>query len=152
MTALGRIRLSRQYAVADEGGGFPADGVLGVEGYVTKAAQRMAVLAGVRDSFARAEVMLRELVGWELDDEVIRQLTHAAASRVSAARVNRTDDERFAQAKGFVEAQIDAGKVNTTTGWRDIKLCVICKREPGEPATRNRPIALSNEGAGKYSP
>ena len=132
---MGRIRLSRQYAVTDGDGGFPADAVLGVDGYVTVAATRMAVLAGARDSFARAEVMLRELAGWELDDEMIRQLTHAAAAQVRAARANRGDTKRFAKARGAVEAQIDAGKVNTTTGWRDIKLCVICKRKPGKSAT-----------------
>jgi hypothetical protein len=92
----------------------------------------MAVLAGARDSFARAEVMLRELAGWELDDEVIRRLTHAAARHLSASRGGRTDGERFTRAEGFVEVQIDAGKVNTTAGWRDIKLCAVCKREPGE--------------------
>ena len=99
---------------------------------MTTAAQRMAVLAGTRDSFARAEVLLRELAGWELDDEVIRQLTHATAARLSAARADRTDDERFAKAEGVVEVQIDAGKVNTTTGWRDIKLGVVCKRKRGK--------------------
>ena len=135
MTALGRIRLTRQYAMLAEGGAFPADSVLGVDGYVTTAAQRMAVLAGARDSFARAEVMLRELAGWELDDEVIRQLTHATATRLNATREDRTDDQRFAAATGVAEVQIDAGKVNTTTGWRDIKLCVIGKREPGKAAT-----------------
>lgn len=135
MTALGRIRLRRQYAVTADDQRFPADAVLGVEGYVTTAAQRMAVLAGTRDSFARAEVMLRELAGWELDDEVIRQLTHTAAKRLSASREHRTDGDRFAQAKGAVEVQIDAGKVNTTTGWRDIKLCVVCKRKRGKSAT-----------------
>jgi hypothetical protein len=134
LTALGRIRLTRQYAVAGGGGEFPADAVLGVEGYVTTAAQRMAVLAGARDSFARAEVMLRELAGWELDDEVIRQLTHAAAKGLAAVRENRADAQRFAKAKGGVEVQIDAGKVNTTTGWRDIKLCVVCKRKRGKSA------------------
>lgn len=135
MTALGRIRLKRQYATLADGGEFPADSVLGVEGYVTAGAQRMAVLAGARDSFARAEVMLRELAGWELDDEVIRQLTHATATRLNAARVDRADDKRFAKAEGVVEVQIDAGKVNTTTGWRDIKLCVVCKRKSGKAAT-----------------
>lgn len=135
MTALGRIRLRRQYAVTEDDERFPADAVLGVEGYVTVAAQRMAVLAGSRDSFARAEVMLRELAGWELDDELIRQLTHAAAKSLNASREHRTDDERFAKAKGVVEVQIDAGKVNTTTGWRDIKLCVVCKRKRGKSAT-----------------
>jgi hypothetical protein len=134
LTALGRIRLKRQYVIRADDGAFPADTVLGVDGYVTTAAQRMAVLAGARDSFARAEVLLRELAGWELDDEVIRQLTHAAATRLSASRADRTDDKRFAQAKGVVEVQIDAGKVNTTTGWRDIKLCVIGKRKPGKAA------------------
>lgn len=134
MTALGRIRLKRQYVIRAGGGEFPADTVLGVEGYVTRAAQRMAVLAGTRDSFARAEVTLRELAGWELDDEVIRQLTHATAARLNASRAGRTDGQRFAKAKGAVEVQIDAGKVNTTTGWRDIKLCAVCKRKPGKAA------------------
>lgn len=135
MTAVGRIRLRRQYAVTADEGRFPADAILGIEGYVTAAAQRMAVLAGTRDSFARAEVMLRELAGWELDDEGIRQLTHAAAKRLRASRPQRTDSERFAKAAGVVEVQIDAGKVNTTTGWRDIKLGVIGKRPAGESAT-----------------
>jgi len=98
----------------------------------------MAVLAGARDSFARAEALLLELAGWELDDEVIRQLTHAAARRLSASRGDRTGDERFSAAEGFVEVQIDAGKVNTTTGWRDIKLCAICKRKPGKSAAPQR--------------
>lgn len=138
MTALGRVRLNRQYAIDAGGGQFPADTVLGVQGYVTTAAQRMAVLAGARDSFARAEVMLRELAGWELDDEVIRQLTHATATRLNASREERADGKRFAEAKGVVEVQVDAGKVNTTTGWRDIKLCVACKREPGKAATPSK--------------
>lgn len=135
MTALGRVRLTRRYVTTDSGGFFPADAVLGTDGYVTAAAQRMAVRAGARDSFARAEVLLRELAGWELDDEVIRRLTHAAAARLSASRTDRTDDRRFAEARGAIEVRIDAGKVNTTTGWRDVKLCVVGKRKPGDSAT-----------------
>ena len=110
MTASGRIRLTRQYAVTAGEGQFPADTVLGVEGYVTTAAQRMAVLAGARDSFSRAEVMLRELAGWELDDEVIRQLTHAAATRLTESRGERTDGERFAKAKGASRCRSTPGR------------------------------------------
>jgi hypothetical protein len=135
LTAVGRVRLTRQYVTSPDAGRFPADAILGVDGYVTVAAQRMAVLAGTRDSFARAEVMLRELSGWDLDDEVIRQLTHATARRIGTTRSERTDDERFATAEGAIEAQIDAGKVNTTTGWRDVKLAVFCKRTLGASAT-----------------
>jgi hypothetical protein len=135
MTAVGRVRLTRRYVTTDRGGRFPADAVLGVEGYVTAGARRMAVLAGARDSFARAEGLLRELAGWELDDEVIRQLTHAAAARLTACRADLPSGERFVKAEGVVEVQIDAGKVNTTTGWRDVKVCATCKREPGEPTS-----------------
>lgn len=30
---------------------------------------------------------------------------------------------------------IDAGKVNTRDGWRDVKMAVISRREPGDAAT-----------------
>lgn len=135
MTAVGRVRLERQYVSCTVGGCFPADAIVGVNGYVTRAAERMAVLAGARDSFARAQTTLRELAGWELDDEVIRQLTHAASRRLSARRPERADAERFAVAEGVVETQIDAGKVNTLTGWRDVKMALFCRRALGEPAT-----------------
>jgi hypothetical protein len=95
----------------------------------------MAVFAGTRDSFARAQQTLKELCGWNLDDEVIRRLTHAAARRAANSRDRRADDERFAEAPGEVEVAIDAGKVNTDTGWRDVKVAVFCKREAGKPAT-----------------
>ena len=132
LTALGTIRLKRQYFTTPDGGLFPADTALGIDGYVSTAAERMAVFAGTRDSFAHAQQTLRELCGWNLDDEVIRQLTHATARRATNSRDTRTDDERFAQAPGVVEVAIDAGKVNTDTGWRDVKLAVFCKRELGE--------------------
>src|SRR5207248_4339422 len=95
---------------------------------------RMAVLAGARDAFARAAVALRELAGWELDDEAIRRLTHAAAARAAATRSDRPDAGRFAAAAGVTEVQIDAGKVNTDTGWRDVKVAVFARRAAGEPA------------------
>jgi hypothetical protein len=135
LTAVGRVRLSRQYVSSAEGGDFPADAEIGVNGYLTRGAERMAVLAGARDSFARAQTTLKELAGLELDDDVIRQLTHAAGKRLSETRAERADAERFAAAEGVLEAQIDAGKVNTLGGWRDIKLAVFCRRTLGESAT-----------------
>lgn len=134
MTAVGRIRLGRQYVTGPDEGCYPADAVLGVDGYLTVAATRMAVLAGTRQSFAKAQQLLTELSGWELDDEVIRQVTHAAAARATAARDERSAAERFAAAAGVIEVPIDAGKVNTTGGWRDVKVAVLARRELGEPA------------------
>lgn len=108
---------------------------LGIDGPLTIAAQRMAAFAGTRDSFARAEVALRELCGWNLDDDTIRKLTHATARRATVTRDQREDDKRFETAAGAVEVAIDAGKVNTDTGWRDVKMAVICKRRAGEAAS-----------------
>ena len=140
LTAVGPVALTRGYVTCRRcrDGRFGADRVLGVEGYLSAAAERMAVLAGVRDSFARAEQLLAELAGWALDDETIRRATHAAAARATATRDRRGTAARFAAAGGAIELQIDAGKVNTTGGWRDAKVAVAAKRRPGEPATPDR--------------
>ena len=94
----------------------------------------MATPAGLQRSFTHAEALLRELSGWELDDNTIRKITHTSAREAAATRPERGDAERFAAAKGAPEVAIDAGKVNTLTGWRDVKMAVIPRREPGEPA------------------
>lgn len=95
----------------------------------------MACLAGVQQSFGRAEQLLDELAGWQLDDETIRRVCHATAQQAHAGRQERATAELFAQAKGDCEAHIDAGKVNTLEGWRDVKAAIFAKRERGEPAT-----------------
>jgi hypothetical protein len=115
-------------------GGFGSDRLLGIEGYLTRSASRMACLAGVRQSFAQAEQLLAELAGWELDDETIRRLCHATAARATATRDQRVTPDRFAAAPGDREVQIDAGKVNTQEGWRDVKVAVFACRQRGEPA------------------
>jgi len=115
-------------------GDFGADRVLGLEGYLTAAARRMACLAGVQQSFARAQMLLTELARWDLDDETIRRLCHAEAARATATREERATAEAFAAAPGDRELHIDAGKVNTLDGWRDVKVAVFACRERGEPA------------------
>ena len=95
----------------------------------------MACLLGVQQSFQKAEVALLEVAGWELDDNTIRQLCHAVAQQASRTRAQRTTAAAFAQAAGDLELQIDAGKVNTFGGWRDVKVAVFDRRERSEPTT-----------------
>ena len=95
----------------------------------------MAVFLGIQQSFARAQRALEEVAGWELDDNTIRQLCHATAAQATAGRDERATAEAFAQADGDLELQIDAGKVNTVDGWRDVKAAVFAKRERGKPTT-----------------
>ena len=102
---------------------------------MTCQARRLVTLAGVEHSFARAQQVLHEMCGWQVDDEVIRQTTHAEARRAAHERPARTDAEAFAEASGEVEVLMDAGKVNTRDGWRDVKMGVFLKRNDGSPST-----------------
>lgn len=118
-----------------EQGDFGADRVLGLDGYVTRGACRMACLLGVQQSFVRAQQALAEVAGWDLDDNTIRQLCHATAAEATAGRDERATAEAFAQAEGDHELHLDAGKVNTLGGWRDVKVAVFARRERGESTT-----------------
>jgi hypothetical protein len=93
----------------------------------------MACLLGIQRSFEKAEVALLEVAGWDLDENTIRQLCHATASRANSTREQRATAEAFAEADGDLEVQIDAGKINTLDGWRDVKVVVLDRREPDEP-------------------
>jgi hypothetical protein len=95
----------------------------------------MACLLGVQQSFKKAELALLEVAGWKLDDNTIRRLCHAVAAHASATREKRSTAGLFAAARGDVELHIDAGKVNTLGGWRDVKVAVFARRERGEPCS-----------------
>jgi hypothetical protein len=95
----------------------------------------MACLLGVQQSFTKAEVALAEVAGWELDDNTIRQLCHATAARARATRGERATAEAFTAAGGDRELQIDAGKVNTLAGWRDVKVALFACRNRGKAST-----------------
>jgi hypothetical protein len=137
LTAVGPVAVTRRYftCAACDQGDFAADRILGIAGYVTPGACRMACLLGAQQSFAKAEQALSEVAGWDLDDNSIRRLCHAAARQAAASRDERGTAEAFAQAAGDPELQIDAGKVNTLEGWRDVKVGVFAKRARAEPAT-----------------
>lgn len=111
-------------------GEFVADALLGLGGFLTARARRLVCLCGTQDSFGRAERMLRELAGWSVDAETIRRASHAEAARLARVRDEILNTaERFTEAPGDWELQIDAGKVNTETGWRDVKVGVFARRE-----------------------
>jgi hypothetical protein len=137
LTAVGRIDVGRRYFRCPTcgQGDFGADRILGLDGYVTTAARRMACLLGVQQSFVRAERALTEVAGWDLDDNTIRRLCHATAAAAAADREQRATAEAFAEAAGDLELHIDAGKVNTQEGWRDVKVAVHARRERGKPTT-----------------
>ena len=96
----------------------------------------MACLAGLNDPFRKAERLLAESSGWSVDAETLRRYTHAEASAAAEGRAERTGlPEAFAEASGEQELHIDAGKVNTPEGWRDVKVAVFACRQRGPAVT-----------------
>ena len=139
MTALGLIDLHRShgYCSACSLPSFAADGLLGIDGFMTVRAKSMACLAGINDPFRKADTLLSALAGWHASAETIRKCCHEVAVD---ARERRTElgglPQQFEKASNqYREAHIDAGKVNTPDGWRDIKLVVFACREQGESST-----------------
>jgi hypothetical protein len=139
MTALGPIDLTRSHAYCRDCGqpGFAADALLGVDGWMTTRAKSMACLAGVNKPFEPAEELLLGLAGWTVSGETIRRRCHEAAAQARELRPQLQGVPRqFAEAEGQErELHVDAGKVNTPGGFRDVKVAVHTTRERGEPAT-----------------
>ena len=91
---------------------------------------------GVDNSFAHGEHTLQELTGWSVDAETIRRLCHAEAVEHRKTKSRQLDVAgSFKKASGDWELQIDAGKVNTEAGWRDVKVATFAVREPADPRT-----------------
>ena len=115
-------------------GAFAVDATLNLNRSLTDRARRLACLFGVEESFARAGKLLGESAGWTLAPETLRRLCHAEAARLRRDRPTRLDSaEHFAHASGDWELQIDAGKVNTPEGWRDVKCATFARRDRAEP-------------------
>lgn len=121
---------------ACQGAGFPADDRFGTGRFLTARARRLACTLGVESSFDRAAALLQQTVGWSMAGETLRLLCHAEAEVLCRSRAERLDTAtHFTRAQGDWELQIDAGKVNTTTGWRDVKLATFARRGRGQSAT-----------------
>jgi hypothetical protein len=137
MTALGRSELLRTYFACPGcgQGGAHVDRLLGLDGFLTRQASRLVCLTGSQLAFAAAGRMLAVCCGWAVSDETIRLACQGQAGRIDEFHATPAAAVGFAAAAGEVEFQLDATKVNTTGGWRDMKIGIFARREPGEKAT-----------------
>ncbi len=114
---------------------YPLDARLGVEGFVSPGAQRLLCLAAASWSFDRASANLKEFCGLSACDNTIRSVAHAHGG---AMRDWQRDDPAaaagFRKATGDVEFQTDGTCVNTTGGWREMRLSIFARRNRGKPA------------------
>lgn len=94
----------------------------------------MICCAGVDRSFERAACSLRTLAGLNVCDNTVREVCDRHGARARAWQREDPEAARaFKEAAGAVEFQTDGTSVNTTRGWREIRLSIFAKRGPGEP-------------------
>ena len=116
-------------------GGYALDERLGLEGRYSPNAQRLICLAGGSWSFDWASRRLAEFCGLTVSDTTIREITQEHGAAMS--RWQREDPAAVAEfrgADGDIEFETDGTCVNTTDGWREMKVGLFAKRQRGEPA------------------
>ena len=116
--------------------GYPLDDRLGVDGRYSHEAERLICLAAASWSYEISSDRLEELCSLRIGQTTIREIAqrHGAA----ANEWMRSDPEavrEFREADGDVEFTTDGTSVNTTGGWREMKLGIFSKRDRAEPAT-----------------
>ena len=136
MTADGRVRLERRSARCPACGetAYPADARLGLAGFLSPGAIRLACLAAASWSFDVASDRLEEIAGLRIDDETIRRHCHRAASELAGRREAAPPAAAFAAAGGDAEFLTDGVMVPTRDGWREAKMARFQARRRGEPA------------------
>jgi hypothetical protein len=133
MTALGRSDLLRTYFACPGCGQGRAhvDRLLGLDGFLTRQATRLICLAGGRIAYAPAAEMLAACCGWTVSDETIRSACQGQSGSIAEFHATSAAVAGFAE----VEFQLDGTTVNTVGGWRDMKIGIFARREPGRKAT-----------------
>jgi hypothetical protein len=136
VTAAGRVEAVRRSMRCPRCGttAYPADGRVGLGGFLSQGAARLACLAASSWSFDVASDRLDELAGVRVDDETIRRACHKAAAAAAARREESPPSAALAAAAGEVEFLADGVMAPTRGGWRELKLAVYLRRPAGEAA------------------
>jgi hypothetical protein len=138
LTAFGPLAITRRHFGCPDcrDAEYLADPLLGIDGYLSPRVLRLACRLSGDGSFDVAAARLEELCGLTVSGETLRR--HCPVVGAAMAQWVRTEPAAmasFGKAAGEVEVQTDAGKVNTTEGWRDLKCLVYLKRPLGPAAT-----------------
>jgi hypothetical protein len=137
MTATGAVVVGRAYFVCSRcrNADCPLDERLGLGGYLSPEARRLCCLAGGSWSFDQAAAHLRCLCGMAVSDELIRRVCLKGGAALAAWQATAPAAVAdFRAAAGDAEFETDAVKVNTTEGWRDVKLAIFARRPRGAAA------------------
>lgn len=137
LTAAGEIKLARGYfeCVPCLQSGYPLDERLGVEGRYSRNAQRLISLAAASWSYDISSDRLEEFCGLKVSDTSIRKVAQEQGAAANAwLRTEPEAVKEFREEQGQIEFTTDGTCVNTTDGWREMKVGIFSKRGLAEPA------------------
>ena len=138
VTAAGDVTLSRVYFTCRLCGehAHALDDRLGLDGFVSPHAQRLLCTLGADWSFERCARHLRTVAGLVVCDNTVRKACDRHGALMRAWQREAPEAAKpFRAATGDVEFQTDGTCVNTTGGWREVRLSIFAKRQRGEPVT-----------------
>jgi len=138
LSIAGEIVVPRRYFACGCGrSAAPMDDWAGIGSRaVSDEARRVIVLAGSTWSFEQAASKLAELCRPKTSNDTVRAVCDEEGERVDRwLRKDQASAEKLNAAPGQWEFSSDGTSVNTTDGWREIRLSVLNKRQSAPPAT-----------------
>lgn len=96
----------------------------------------MLCLAGASWSYAKASQYLRELSGLRVGANTVRNVCQREAAGIEAWQAGAPQaTEKYRKTPGQDEFETDGTCVNTTAGWKEMRVGVFARRVSGEPAS-----------------
>jgi hypothetical protein len=139
LTSIGHVTIARRYLAcpACQAKRIPWDEWAGVDRrHMSQEARRMLSLAGMSWPFDTASRRLKELCHITVSDDTIERVCQEEGERARRwTDQSHAPGQAFAKAKGQAEFYSDGVKINTTGGWREMRLSVLGKRPAALPAT-----------------
>jgi hypothetical protein len=138
LSSVGHIAVARRYFACPgcRGKQVPWDRWAGVDHRsLTAAARRMLTLAGTSWPFDRAQAHLKEFCHLQVSDDTIERVCQEQGERAKRWMEQSPEPVKvFEQARGLAEFSTDGVKINTTGGWREMRISVLGKRQAALPA------------------
>jgi len=110
--------------------------MLGQENRFTVGVRDLAVFAAADSSFDKAEKRLLKFCGIKISPNTIKALCDQESVKMKQWQENNPQSwKEFVEAEGEIEFTTDGTCVNTLEGWKEIRVGIFSKREPGKSAT-----------------
>lgn len=102
---------------------------------LTEHARKMVTIVGTAFSFETAAARLGDLCQIQLSNDTVRRVCDEEGERARKwLNESSAPADAIRRASGHHEFYSDGTSVNTTQGWREMRLSVVARREAGSPA------------------